>query len=94
MPKDYWHCPTCNGNFDHGEPCDCKEKNYSNMQQEEPKLIVSETLILGVDISGGKDISCIQVVKQFGNTREIINTVYGEEAEKTYDILMNRGWSY
>ena len=26
MPKDYWHCDKCNGNFDYGEPCDCKEE--------------------------------------------------------------------
>jgi len=25
MSHDYWHCPICNGNFDHGEPCDCEE---------------------------------------------------------------------
>ncbi|MDF2908305.1 MAG: hypothetical protein K0R34_3626 [Herbinix sp.] len=25
MSHDYWHCPVCNGNFDHGEPCDCEE---------------------------------------------------------------------
>lgn len=23
MPRDYWHCPDCNGNYDHGEKCDC-----------------------------------------------------------------------
>ena len=83
MAKQFWHCDICGGNFDHGEPCDCKKK--------EPRLLISETLILGVDISGGKDISCIQIGRQKGNSIEIINTVYGEEAEKTYDILMNRG---
>jgi len=83
MSKLFWHCEKCGGNFDHGESCDCKK--------EESKLLVSETLILGVDISGGKDISCIQIVRVIGNTRKVINTIYGEEAEKTYDILMNRG---
>lgn len=85
MSKQYWHCPECKGNFDHGESCDCKKLEPG------PVFKVSETLVLGVDISGGKDISCIQIVRVIGNTRKVINTIYGEEAEKTYDILMNRG---
>ena len=24
MSHDYWYCPVCKGNFDHGEPCDCQ----------------------------------------------------------------------
>lgn len=86
MSKQYWHCDKCGGNFDFGESCDCNK-------QDNPGLIlkVSETLILGIDISGGKDISCIQIARQKGNAREIVNTLYGEEAEQTYDILMNRG---
>ena len=83
MSKQFWHCEKCGGNFDHGESCDCKK--------EEPKLLVSETLILGIDISGGKDISCVQVGKVRGNSSEIINTFYGEEAEWMYQRLINRG---
>ena len=26
MPRDYWHCNKCGGNFDHGEQCDCRPK--------------------------------------------------------------------
>lgn len=88
MSKDYWHCEKCNGNFDHGEHCDCKENSiYSDTPG--PMLKVSETFILGIDISAGKDISCVQVTRQFGNGKEIINTFYGEEAEWTYNHLLN-----
>ena len=82
MSKQFWHCDRCGGNFDHGESCDCKKK--------EPRLLISETLILGVDISKD-DTACIQIVKVIGNTRKVVNTIYGEEARQTYDILMNRG---
>jgi len=82
MAKQFWHCDRCGGNFDHGESCDCKKK--------EPRLLISETLILGVDISKD-DTACIQIVKVIGNTRKVVNTIYGEEARQTYDILMNRG---
>ena len=26
MPRDYWTCPNCGANLDHGEKCDCKEQ--------------------------------------------------------------------
>jgi len=118
MSKPYWHCPTCNGNFDPGELCDCPrltEEHRLNKQKIrridvktlilDPTLVedmtmdesisnklkIRETLILGIDISGGEDISCIQVVKVIGDIHEIVRTIYGEEADKTYDILMNRG---
>jgi|GEM_PF-1301805 hypothetical protein len=26
MSHDSWHCKVCNGNFDHGEPCDCNKR--------------------------------------------------------------------
>lgn len=104
MSKPYWHCDRCGGNFDHGESCDCKkqetpherearlikENSIYGLNPGRPVLSVSETLILGVDLSREKDISCIQVGRVIGNTRKIINTIYGEEAQKTYDILMNR----
>ena len=83
MSKPYWHCSTCGGNFDHGEKCDCLPK--------EPKLKVSDSLMLGVDLSGGKDISVIQVFRREGNAYNLVSTISGEEADKTYDILTNRG---
>lgn len=81
MSKPYWHCPVCNGNFDHGERCDC---------ETEKKLIVSESLILGVDISGEEDISCVQVGRATLSGTEIINTLYGKEAEDIYRLLIDR----
>ena len=28
MGKPYWHCSICNGNFGHGEKCDCIENFF------------------------------------------------------------------
>lgn len=52
-------------------------------------LKVSESLILGVDISDGEDISVVQIVRCHGNVREVVNTLYGEDAEITYNHLIN-----
>ena len=59
---------------------ECKKKT-------ENQLKVSETLMIGIDISQGDDISVLQVVRVNGNNREVINTMYGEEAEWTYNHL-------
>lgn len=80
MPRDYWHCPTCGGNFDHGEKCDC--------HVEEPRLKVSETLIIGIDISK-EDTACLQVAKSYLNSCKIVNTFYGQEAIELYKKLCN-----
>lgn len=86
MSKPYWHCNECNGNFDHGEKCDCQ----TNENDTGPVLKVSESFIVSIDISKQKDISCAQIARRWKDF-EIINTYYGEEAEKIYDILTNRG---
>lgn len=52
-------------------------------------LKVSESLMLGVDISDGEDISMVQIVRCHGNVREVVNTLYGEDAEITYNHLIN-----
>lgn len=31
--RDYWHCPRCRGNYDHGEKCDCKS-NKEDLEYE------------------------------------------------------------
>lgn len=30
MSKPYWHCDDCNGNFGHGERCDCNNDEKEN----------------------------------------------------------------
>ena len=35
--RDYWYCPICKGNFDHGEKCDCgmnKEDEWYEIEAE------------------------------------------------------------
>lgn len=32
--RDYWHCPKCKGNYDHGEKCDCTIKNKEDLEDE------------------------------------------------------------
>lgn len=63
--------------------CHTCEKDTEN------KLKVSETLTIGIDICNGDDISVLQVFRCVRNKREVINTMYGEEAEWTYQHLLN-----
>lgn len=35
MPKQYWHCPDCGGNFDPGETCDCGKYEETPYNEEE-----------------------------------------------------------
>jgi len=53
----------------------------------ENKLRVSESLMINIDISNGDDISVLQTIKYSNGKREVINTMYGEEAEWTYRHL-------
>ena len=56
-------------------------------KKTENRFKVSETLMIGVDIGGDNDISVLQVVRVNGNNLKVINTMYGEEAEWTYNHL-------
>jgi hypothetical protein len=42
MSKYYWHCPECEGNFDHGESCDCghEESPSEYTEKEESGLVL------------------------------------------------------
>ena len=53
----------------------------------ENKLRVSESFMINIDISNGDDISVLQTIKYSNGKREVINTMYGEEAEWTYRHL-------
>lgn len=106
MGRYFWHCPTCNGNFDPGEKCDCDNQSYFNSPRkiekftpgDEMELLMrwkpskeSESLIIGFDYGNSKDISCLTVAKKIGNTLTTINVIYGKEAERTYEFLLTKG---
>lgn len=90
MGRYFWHCPTCNGNFDHGEKCDCEEAFIKKNPQLHPGK-ESETLIIGFDYGNGEDISCLTIAKKIGDTLTIVNIIHGKEAEQTYEFLLTRG---
>lgn len=71
------------------EFCKCKCEDTLK-----PMLKVSETLVLGIDISGGKDISRVQVTRVIGNTCKVVNTFYGEKADEIYDSLIKQPTAY
>jgi hypothetical protein len=50
---------------------------------------VSETLIVEVDIGTNDDISVVQVVRFTNNKYEVLNTIYGEDAEILYKHLVD-----
>lgn len=54
---------------------------------KETSLKVSETLIIGFDMSGDEDLSALSVSRCKGSKIEHVNTFYGEEAEWMYGRL-------
>ena len=50
---------------------------------------MEDCLIIGIDISKGKDISCMTVARKKGRGMQIINQLFNEEAEDTYYKLIN-----
>lgn len=64
---------------------------YECEKKTENRFKVSETLMIGVDIGQGDDISVLQVNRIHNGKQEVLNTMYGMEAEWTYQhLLMNR----
>jgi len=72
----YKVCPRCGSNNDPGEKCDCL-----------PNLLVSETLMIGIDVSNREDLSVMQVARVEGNKINYINSFYGQEAEEMHERL-------
>lgn len=50
---------------------------------------MEDCLMIGIDISKGKDISCMTVVRKNGRGTQIINQLFDEEAEDIYYKLIN-----
>lgn len=50
---------------------------------------MEDCLIIGIDISKGKDISCMTVARKKGRGMQIINQLFNEEAEDMYYKLIN-----
>jgi hypothetical protein len=57
-------------------------------KKTENRFKVSETLMIGVDIGQGDDISVLQVTRIHNGKQEVLNTMYGMEAEWTYQHLL------
>lgn len=50
---------------------------------------MEDCLIIGIDISKGKDISCMTVARKNGEEMQVINQLFNEEAEDIYYKLIN-----
>lgn len=50
---------------------------------------MEDCLIVGIDISKGKDISCMTIARKKGRGMKIINRLFNEEAEDIYYKLIN-----
>lgn len=59
-------------------------------EDKEPRIRMSKCLLIGVDISDGKDMSALQVSERVGQGMVVRNTFYGEEAEWMYDRLVGK----
>lgn len=54
------------------------------------KLKVSESYIIGVDISENRDLSVLMVSRLDQNKMTIVHTFNGSEAEEMYERLTNQ----
>ena len=50
---------------------------------------MEDCLIIGIDISNEKDISCMSVIRKNGEEMEVINQLFNEEAEDIYYKLID-----
>ena len=55
---------------------------------DEPRLAISNTLVIGFDSSSEKDVSVLSVCKYSGLTLVSVNIVTGKDAEDLYSKLM------
>ena len=55
---------------------------------DEPRLAISNTLVIGFDSSSEKDVSVLSVCKYSGLTLVSVNMVTGKDAEDLYSKLM------
>ena len=44
MSHDYWYCPICDGNFDHGEPCDCENNEEVTSNEDDTEKVTHPEL--------------------------------------------------
>lgn len=65
-------------------------KPKKTAEDKEPRIRISRCLLIGVDISDGKDISALQVSERVGQGMVVRNIFYGEEAEWMYDRLVGK----
>lgn len=60
------------------------------MEKSEKTLLVSESLLINIDISNGEDISALSVIRYPGSKYEMVNVFYGGEAEWMYERLVTK----
>ena len=71
----YKTCENCGAHLDPEERCDCEDT-----------LVERAIFIVDYDLSKQDDI-CLTVIKVIGVEKHVINTFYGEQAKKIYDLL-------
>lgn len=47
----------------------------------------SDKLYIGIDMGDREDDACMVITRKKGNDLEVVNTIYGKEAEDLYDML-------
>jgi DNA-directed RNA polymerase subunit RPC12/RpoP len=72
-------CPRCGGS----------PWNYTRID-EPTSLKVSESYIVGIDITGGVDVPTLTVTRQNGSKLEIVNVIRGKQEEALYELLTTK----
>ncbi len=56
--RDFWHCPVCKGNFDHGEPCDCEKKETDQQIQSRSKNPIVSLPVPRREVKTERRVAC------------------------------------
>ena len=51
----------------------------------------ADILYVGIDMGDCEDDACMLITRKKGNDLEVVNTIYGQEAEDLYDMLTTEG---
>lgn len=87
-----WHCMVCGADFNFGEKCGCSlSVPVISVDEEIAYKNTCDLLIVGIDMSTNGDMPCITVSRNEGRTTTVIRTLFGQEAEDLYGVLLGAG---
>lgn len=82
----------CGADVNFGEKCGCSlSVPVISVNEEIAYKNTCDLLIVGIDMSTNGDMPCITVSRNEGRTTTVIRTLFGQEAEDLYGVLLGAG---